>query len=215
LLRTNRSTRWSEDSESYWPRISTAQDRTQTKHTLLLGGLALSVVLVGKLYELTNTTLQSDTLVIPLVKDILDILDLSRQPDSLDGTFRVGLNIGDHGALGDIAGSRGGLASETRYSLAKLLEGRARVVLVGNVGHGDSSSSSKGKVLGGRKPLLSDGDIVVVLSPQEVEGPVDENDCDKEVGNVSFLVVEGDISEAELVETAESGIGRCGTESQN
>jgi hypothetical protein len=99
--------------------------------------------------------------------------------------------------------------------LAKLLEGRARVVLVGDIGYGDSSSSCKGKVLRRREPLLSDGDIVVVLSPKEVEGPVDEDDCDKEVGDVSFLVVEGDISKAELVESAKSGIGRCGTENQN
>jgi len=57
------------------------------------------------------------------------------------------------------------MASQRGDGPSELLESGGRVVLLGNIDEGDGSSSGKSKVLRGRQPLLSDGDIVVVLSP--------------------------------------------------
>jgi hypothetical protein len=59
------------------------------------------------------------------------------------------------------------MASQRRDGSSELLEVGRRVVLLGNIDEGNGSSSGKRKVLRRRQPLLSDGDIVVVLSPNE------------------------------------------------
>jgi hypothetical protein len=81
------------------------------------------------------------------------------------------------------------------------------LVLLGNIDEGDSSSSSEREMLRGRQPLLSDSDVVIVFSPEEEEGPVDEDNCDEEMGDVSDLMSGRDVTESELVESVESGVG--------
>jgi hypothetical protein len=179
--------------------------------TFLLGSLALSVVLVGKNDKLSNTAFQTKTFLVSLLPDVFEIIHSSRKPDSLDGSVRIGLNVGNSGTVSDVAGSRGLEAGQTRDGSAKLLERRSRVVFLGNVDQGDGSSSSKREVLSRGKPLLSDSDIVVVLSPDEEERPVDQDEGDEEVGDMSTLVEGRDVTESELVESIKTGVGRGDT----
>jgi len=69
-------------------------------------------------------------------------------------------------------------------------------------------------MLRGRQPFLSDSDIVVVLSPQKVESPVDQDNGDNKVGDVSDLVLGRDVTESQLVQSALAGIGGDGTDCQ-
>lgn len=127
----------------------------------------------------------------------------------MDGSIGLGLDVDS--ALGDVTRSRSGLASQTGNSTAKFPECGPRVVLVRNVRDGHGAGSSKGEMLGRRQPLLSDVDIVVVLSPKQEERPVDEDYGDEEMGDMSDLVLGRNVSEAELVQSIQSGIGRNST----
>lgn len=52
---------------------------------------------------------------------------------------------------------------------------------------------------------------MVVLSPKEEKSPVDEDDCDEEVGDVSYLMSGRDVSKGELVESGEPSSGSDST----
>lgn len=184
---------------------------------MLLGGLALADVLSSALLELGNTTFEPGTLGISLLPNFLDVLALASQPNTPYTTLRV---AGGTSVLSSVRltregvgkckkiGARAVTSTDTRDDTSELLDASGRVDTVRDVGDGNSPSARKRQVLRSGQPRLSNIDKVIVLSPDQVDGPAHQDDSDEEMGNMPDLIGCTNVAESQYVKAVVSLVRR-------
>lgn len=191
--------------------------RFSIEFTLLLGGLALADVLSSALLELGNTTFEPGTLGISLLPNFLDVLALASQPNTPYTTLRV---AGGTSVLSSVRltregvgkckkiGARAVTSTDTRDDTSELLDASGRVDTVRDVGDGNGPSARKRQVLRSGQPSLSNIDKVIVLSPDQVDGPAHQDDSDEEMGNMPDLIGCTNVAESQYVKAVVSLVRR-------
>lgn len=85
-------------------------------------------------------------------------------------------------------GARPVTSTDTRDETSELLDTSGGVDAFRDVGDGNGPSSRKRQVLWGGHPSLSNIDKVVILSPDQEDGPAHQDDSDKKMGNMPDLI---------------------------